>query len=309
MGKLIQLLRNRDFLLILSVILGLIIGDGARWTKMFVIPALGVVMTLSIMGIPGSLFRSPRALLLPALIGLAMNYGLLGGLFFLLNFLIIQDPSLKAGFIILLAVPPAVAVIPFSMLLKGDVSFSLIGAIGGYLGALILMPLITIGFLGPEFVDRSKVIMIMLELIVIPLLFSRLLRWRGFSEKIEPYKGMFTNWGFFLVNYTIVGLNRSIILNHPSAIAPVALVALFSTFLMGFVIGKIGRLFQVEPGKLVSLTLLGTHKNTGLAAGLALSLFDERTALPATVCTIFMIVYIVWLNFKQTRFSRGDRHN
>jgi BASS family bile acid:Na+ symporter len=59
----------------------------------------------------------------------------------------------------------------------------------------------------------------------------------------------------------------------------------------------------VDPKKIISLVLLGTNKNTGLAAGLALALFGDRTALPATVSTIFMIVYIVWLGFKQRKSS------
>jgi hypothetical protein len=49
--------RNRDFLLILSVVLGLVNENGAHGTKSIVIPALAMVMTLSIMGISGSVFR------------------------------------------------------------------------------------------------------------------------------------------------------------------------------------------------------------------------------------------------------------
>jgi len=66
---------------------------------------------------------------------------------------------------------------------------------------------------------------------------------------------------------------------------------------------KIGRIFKVDPKKVISLVLLRTNKNTGLAAGLALALFGDRTALPAAVSTIFMIVYIVWLGFKQRKSS------
>jgi bile acid:Na+ symporter, BASS family len=80
-------------------------------------------------------------------------------------------------------------------------------------------------------------------------------------------------------------------------------VALAAIFLLGFVIDQIGRFLGVEPRKRLSLVLLGTHKNTGLAAGLALTLLGERTALPATVSTVFMIVYVVWLSIKQRRFS------
>jgi BASS family bile acid:Na+ symporter len=261
-------------------------------------------MTLSVMAIPAGIFRSPRAFLLPILIGLAINYGLLGGLIFFLNGLLIDDNALKTGFIIVLTVPPAVAVIPFTLLLKGDTTFSLMATIGCYLGALILMPLITIGYLGPTFVDQQKVTLIMIELIGIPLLFSRLLKWREFSKKIEPYKGTIINWSFFLVTYTIVGLNRGIFLNHPSAMVPVALVALAGTFLMGFGIEKGGQYFGISRERLISLVLLGTQKNTGLAAGLALTLFNDRTALPATVYTIIMIIHFVWLSTRQKRLKR-----
>jgi hypothetical protein len=98
----------------------------------------------------------------------------------------------------------------------------------------------------------------------------------------------------------MVGLSRSIFLEHPFSIVPASLVALASTFLQGFGIEKIGRLWQATPQKLVSLVLLGTHKNTGLA----LTLFDDRTALPAMVSTIFMIFYFIWLNARSTILRR-----
>jgi BASS family bile acid:Na+ symporter len=47
-----------------------------------------------------------------------------------------------------------------------------------------------------------------------------------------------------------------------------------------------------------SLVLLGTIKNYGLAGGLSLALFSTQTAVPATVSTIFMTVYIAWLGMK-----------
>jgi hypothetical protein len=57
-------------------------------------------------------------------------------------------------------------------------------------------------------------------------------------------------------------------------------------------------LVHVLPKTLVSL-LLGTLKNYGLAGGLALTLFSKETSVPATVSSVFMIVYIVWLEFKR----------
>jgi len=294
-----NLLKNRDFLLILSIVLGLFLGDGAQWTRNLVIPGLAVIMTLAVMGIPGSVFRSPRSLVIPTLVGLFLNYGLHGGVILGLSSLLVREEALQAGFVMVAAAPPAVAVIPFTVILKGDGPFSLVATVGGYLGALILMPLITFGLLGSGYADHGKLVWVMVELILAPLAVSWLLRRTNLSEKLEPYKGAVTNWGFFLVTYTIVGLNRSVFLTQPLSILPVFLVALAAIFLLGWTIERIGRLFKIDPQKRISLVLLGTHKNTGLAAGLALSLLGERTALPATVSTVFMIVYVVWLSIKQ----------
>jgi BASS family bile acid:Na+ symporter len=70
---------------------------------------------------------------------------------------------------------------------------------------------------------------------------------------------------------------------------------------LGWVIEKIGLLFRIDPDTITSLVLLGTLKNYGLAAGLSLALFSEQTAVPATVSSIFLIIYIIWLGFKKRR--------
>ncbi|MBI5966494.1 MAG: hypothetical protein HY882_01365 [Deltaproteobacteria bacterium] len=72
MNRKYQLLRNRDFLLLLAIALGLLWGQGAQWTEKTVIPALVVVMTVATMGVSGSVFLFPRSLLGPDLAGLAL---------------------------------------------------------------------------------------------------------------------------------------------------------------------------------------------------------------------------------------------
>jgi BASS family bile acid:Na+ symporter len=82
---------------------------------------------------------------------------------------------------------------------------------------------------------------------------------------------------------------------------PVAAIAIASTFLLGLVIDGVGRLFRVDAKIMKSLVLLGTIKNYGLAGGLAIAFFSKQTALPSTVSTIFMFVYIIWLDFNVRR--------
>ena len=298
MDPLKRLLRNRNVILTSALLIGLFWGKGARWTEPITLPALAIVMTLSTIGLPASAFRSYRGLLAPALIGIVMNYVILGIALLVLNAILIHDEALRMGFILIAAVPPAVAVIPFTFFLRGDETLSLIGTTGAYLGALIIMPVSALLFLGPGFVDATKLAVIMLELILFPVIVSRLLLRIGMASRLHSIRGPITNWSFFLLTYTIVGLNRDLILGQPLSLLPVVVIALASTFLLGWGIEKAGALLHLPEKVLTSLVLLGTLKNYGLAGGLALALFSKKTSVPATVSAVFMIVYIIWLELK-----------
>jgi BASS family bile acid:Na+ symporter len=299
MIKVQDLLRNRNIILILSLATGLIWGQGAQWTETTVLPALSIAMTLSVMGITGDSFRSLRTFITPALAGIIMNYVVLGGIILALSKLFIHDEALWIGFVILAAVPPAVAVIPFTLFLKGDTDFSIIGTISAYLGALLITPLMVLLFIGTSFVDPLKLMIITIELIFAPLLFARILIMTGIARLIEPIKGDITNWSFFLVSYTIVGLNQQVFLTQTMSLLPVAIISFMSTFLLGWIIGLFCKIARLDKKKTTSIVLLGTLKNYGLAGGLALSFFDTKTALPSTVSVVFMIVYIIWLELKK----------
>jgi BASS family bile acid:Na+ symporter len=283
----------------MALALGLLWGRGAQWIRELIVPTLILIMTISTMGVTESGFRSLRFLFRPAVAGIVMNYLILGALLLGLSALLIRDEELRVGFALIAAVPPAVAVIPFTFFLDGNTAFSLVGMIGAHLGGLVLMPLIILMFSGADFVSPSRLTIVMVELIFVPLIVSRILIRTGLSSRLDPVKGVITNWGFFLVVYTIVGLNRETMLRHPWSLMPVALIAVASTFLLGWGIERTGRFFRIEEKTLTSLVLLGTLKNYGVAGGMALALFSEKTSIPSTVASVFMIIYFIWLEFKK----------
>jgi bile acid:Na+ symporter, BASS family len=268
-------------------------------TKHLILPALALAMALSTMEIGSEVFIKPRSLLFPALLGIIMNYVILGNIIIGLSALLIRDEALWMGFVLLAAAPPAVAVIPFSGFLRGNGPLSLIGTVGAYLGALVIMPLITLTLLSTAAFDPLKLIMITLELIVLPLALSRLLIRKGWKERIEPYRGTIVNWSFFTVLYTMVGLNRNVLLSQTWSLLPVAIISLLSMFLLGFLIDWVCGLCHISKETRTSLVLLGTLKNQGLSSGLALTLFSQEAAIPSTVSTMIMIGYIIWLDFKK----------
>jgi bile acid:Na+ symporter, BASS family len=299
MTKMKTLLRNRNVIFLLALGAGLCLPWAAPVSRHLVLPALALAMALSTMEIGNESFARPRALLFPALLGIVMNYVVLGNVIIGLSALMISDDALWTGFVLLAAVPPAVAVIPFSGFLRGNGVISLIGTVGAYLGALAIMPLIALTLLRSTPFDPLKLLMIILELIVLPLALSRLLIRKGWKERIEPYRGTVVNWSFFIVLYTMVGLNRDILVGRTGSLLPVAVIALLSMFLLGFLIDWVCSLFHIPKETRTSLVLLGTLKNQGLSSGLALTLFGQAEAIPSTVSTIIMIGYILWLDFKK----------
>ncbi|MEI7673178.1 MAG: hypothetical protein WCK00_13785, partial [Deltaproteobacteria bacterium] len=253
-----SLLHNRNAIFLLALATGLALPAVTPVTRHLVLPALALAMTLSTMEIGNSLFRKPRALLFPAFLGIIMSYVILGNIIIGLAAFMIRDETIWTGFILLAAVPPAVAVIPFSGFLNGNGTLSFIGTVGAYLGGLVIMPLIAIGLHSSAALDPLQLLMVTLELIVLPLCVSRILIREGWRERIAPYRGNVTNWSFFVVLYTLIGLNRNTILGQPSILLPIVAVSVLTMFILGFLIDWIGSRFHLQRETRMSLVLLGT---------------------------------------------------
>ena len=295
----IRLLNNRNFVFILAITFGLLLPQAAQWTKILMMPALALVMTLATINVPNDYFLNPRAILKPSLAGILMTYVILSGAILLLSALLIHDENLWIGFVLIAAVPPAVAVIPFTAILEGNVSSTLSGTVASYLAALLIMPLMFWIFIGTGFADPYKLVRIMLLLIVLPLVLSRMILYFNWQDRIAPVRGSLTNWGFFIVLYSIIGVNRDLIFSRPLTIIPVAGIAFAATFVLGWIIQKTGVLFNVDKKNIISLVLQGTLKNQGISGGLAIALFAKEAAVPSAVYSIAMILYIIWLDWRK----------
>ena len=294
-----KVLNNRNFIFILAMILGLFLPQPAEWTKVLMIPALALVMTLATVNVPNNYFLNPRAILKPSLAGMFMSYIILAGVLLCLSALLIEDKNLWIGFVLIASVPPAVAVIPFTAILEGNVDYTLSGTVASYIAALLIMPVILWIFIGTVFEDPYKLLQIMLLLIVLPLILSRLILYFNWQEKLSSVRGFLTDWGFFIVLYSMIGVNRDLIFSNPLTVFSVAVISFCTTFVLGWVIQRICAFCKIDRKNMVSLVLLGTLKNQGIAGGLAITLFEKEAAIPSAIYSIFMIVYIMWLDWRK----------
>jgi BASS family bile acid:Na+ symporter len=294
----VRLLKNRNFILLLAIVLGLVIGEPvASRTEPLVLPLLALVMTLSAANVTSREFISLKAMPRTIIISIFLNYIVLGGVILLLAWWLIDDKDLWAGFVVLATVPPAVAVVPFSYALGGNTLFSLIGMTGAYLAALVIMPALMALFLGTGFFDPVKLLIILGELILVPIVLSRVLLFTGLMKRINPWRGTIVNWSFFIALFTIVGLNRQAFLGEFDILIRVVVIAVSSSFLLGYIVELVARALRINREESISMVLLGSLKNYGLASGILLTLLGERAAIPASVCTVFGILHLVWLGF------------
>ena len=296
MAIVIRLFRNRNFILIFAIVFGFAIGEwGAVWTESLILPALALIMTLSTATITSrdivSLKRMPGTILS----SLLLNYLIMGGITILLAMWLVDDYDLWAGLIILAAVPPAVAVVPFSYMLGANTVFSLAGLITTYLSALLITPAVILLFLNVGFLNPLTLLSTLGQLIVIPLVASRILIVTGLTRHISKWRGTVVNWSFFIVVFTIVGLNRQAFFGDFAILLKITIIAIITTFILGYIIELVAKLRHIDQATTISLILMGTKKNYGLASVIAFTLLSERAAIPGAIFLVFAILHTVWL--------------
>ncbi|MGV8059297.1 MAG: hypothetical protein AB2L12_14930 [Smithellaceae bacterium] len=285
-------------LFLLAGLTGIIIPQGAKIGTALILPALTIILTITLLRMPRGFFRHPGTLLFPAIWGNIMNYLILGNFIILASIFLIRDESLWIGMVLIAAVPPAVSIMPLAKLFRTEQKTSFGGLAGAYVGAILITPLMGIGFLKYIPLNYYGIILLVLGLIILPLAFSRVAVDRNWDKTLEPYKEIINDWCFFIVFYALMASSRYHIFRGSLDLLFIAVIAAASTFLLGYAIEKICIFYRVPRERIISLLLLGTLKNYVLAGGIALVVFNKQAALPAIVFIFFMFIYELWLKYR-----------
>ena len=294
-----KFLGHRNFILPLAFILGFTFPQLAQRTKSLTIPALVLVMTISIAQIPTREIIKWKSLARPLAIGILFNYLFLTSLLLMFTYWCNFSEPIRIGMILVAAAPPGIAVLPFTSLLAGNSILSLFATFGTYLSSIFIMPGLIWLLTGTETFPMSKLVITLVELIVLPTILSRFLLFKGFYQKIIPWKGIIVNWGFFVVFFVVIGLNQKNILEQPEILIKIFLIAFVSTFLGFILLNIILKKKGINQKELISMTLLGTFKNSGFAAAIALTLFDKTTSMPGAIISAVYALYMIWLGGKR----------
>jgi len=294
-----KFLGHRNFILPLAFILGFAFPQLAQWTKSLTIPALVLIMTISIAQIPTREILKWRSLAQPLAIGILFNYLFLASLLLIFTQWFNFSESIRVGMILVASAPPGIAVLPFTSLLAGNSILSLFATFGTYLSSMFIMPGLIWLLTGSATFPMSKLVITLLELIVLPIILSRFLLFKNFYQRIIPWKGTIVNWGFFIVFLTVIGLNQKTFLEQPDVLIKIFFIALVSTFLGFILLNILLKKIGINQKERISMILLGTFKNSGFAAAIALTLFDETASLPGAIISAVYALYMIWLGSKR----------
>ena len=297
-----------NLIFLLALICGMFLPQGFQIGNALILSALMVMLTITLLRFPRGFVLSPGPLLFASIRSNVMNYLVLGNFIILASIFLIHKQELWIGMVLIAAMPPSVAIIPLGNSLRADKTSVFTGMAGAYLGALLIIPLIGLGFLKYIHLSYWNLILLVLELILLPLALSRLAVDKAWDKIIEPYEETIIDCCSFIVFYTITASSRNILPDWSSDLFIIALIAFVSIFFFAFAIGKIGNYFHDPENKNTSFLLLGTMKDCGLAGGIALILFNQEAALPSLIFAISTFIYMNWLKYKMRHIINGTNN-
>jgi len=269
-----------------GLVVGFATGGFPAYSKEIAEVALILGMTFSLTEISISGI-SPREELRRFLVAFGMSYVVLSGL--ILSFAVLSpDPQIRNGWVLMAAVPPAIAVVPITSILKGDTRRSLVSLALLYVLGLGLVPAITLAFTNQTAPFEALVLQTVL-LIGVPLVASRFFRrWSRTAE----FRTSAVSISFFFLVIAIAGSTRGPLLAHPELIASLAVLGFGRTFLLGGLVFVVTRTLHVPWADRVAVTAFSSFKNLGLTVVLAFAVFGPEATLPSIVSLVFEILWL-----------------
>lgn len=289
------LLTNRNFIFLMGIAAGFILGDKAAFLKESTPYLIGFILAVSTSSFR---FRS----LVPVMRNIGpvascvfLSFFVYGVVLLSLAWLTNAPEPVWLGYVVIAATPPAIAIIPFTFNLNGDTRFSISGVFGANLLGIVITPLIFYIFLGDSMVSSLALFIILVKMLIVPLGVSRMLRWRRVYPFFDKYRGILIDYGFLLVAMTVIGLNRDLIFNNPDLIIKPVLIFIFLIFVLGNAFKWFLSRYYPDHETVMSLYLMLVVKNAGFAAVVAMNLFpDILVSLPPAILSVFLPVFYIF---------------
>ena len=293
-----RIILNRNFILVFAVIMGMIFGDYAIHIKDYTIYVLALTMIFSTTGIDSKALLPVKKLFKPMLVGTLLNYFVFGAVVLVLAWLLMPTKELFMGFVVIVAAPPGVAVIPFAGILKGDIEYSILGVFGAFLASIAIAPGLIELFSKTADVSSWSLFVLMIKLVLVPLILSRLLLFKPVFKYVAKIRGKVVDWGFAIIIFTAVGMNRAVFFSNPVILLLSSVVLLAATFGIGTLYEFFSKKTGIKADRSITQVLLLTVKSSGFSVVTALTLFGKEAAIPSAILAVIVLLYLLFLSIR-----------
>ncbi len=301
MKSLKDIILNRNAILVLAVIAGLTFGDYATLIKDYNIYILAITMTFSMTGLNLLVIKSFKRVVKPFFMGAILNYLVFGAVILPLAWWLMPTKELFYGFVVIVAAPPGVAIIPFSYILKGRVEYAIIAVTGAFVASIAFAPLLVNTFAKGQGISPYDLFETMVQLVLIPLAIAQVLRVRPFIKYVQMVRGKVVDWGFALLIFVAVGMNRQVFFSNPTILLLVVITIVIATFGLGAIYNLIARKMKVPNDIIITQNMLATIKSSGFSVFTALTLFGKEAAIPSAILAVMVLIYLIYLSLMSNK--------
>ncbi|MDD3566787.1 MAG: hypothetical protein PHT92_00150 [Bacteroidales bacterium] len=296
-----SVLLNRNSILVFAVIMGLVFGDYSIYIKDYNIYILAITMTFAMTGLNLLLIKSFKTVAKPFVMGAVLNYIVFGAVLLPIAWLLMPTKELFYGFVVIVAAPPGVAIIPFSYFLKGRVEYAIIALTGAFVASIFVAPLLVNTFARGEGVRPYDLFITMVQLVLIPLAIAQILRTKPLLKYVEIVRGKVVDWGFALLIFVAVGMNRQVFFSDPQVLILVIITIALATFGLGAVYNLLAKKMKLPTDLMVTQNMLSTIKSSGFSVVTALTLFGQEAAIPSAVLAVVVLLYLIYLSLRSSK--------
>jgi BASS family bile acid:Na+ symporter len=281
-------LESYSVMMVLGLVLGLITGGSPWYTKEISMISLAVLMTLSLSTVS---LREAKGKdhWTHAAVALAINYIMLTAVILAVGRLFSDD--IWPGWVLMAAAPSAISVVPFTRVLGGKTTKALFSTAVNYVVALVLMPVLTLLLIGSA-VSATSLVYSLIILIALPMVASRAVMRLSIKKQTNT---VLTNLMFAVLIFAVAGSNRDAFFGDPVLVLAISGACIIRTFGTGLATEFSLRKLRMEKSERIGYVLFGSYKNLGLTATLAIALFEPIVAVPATICIVFEVVWVIFL--------------
>lgn len=291
-----KLIFNRNIVLIGAIVLGIVAGGLSDILKDSSIYILAIVMTFATTGIETKGLLPISKSIKTMGVSILLGYFIFSTVLLTLSWLLIDNTYLFYGMVIIAASPPGGALIPFTQILKGDMNYSMVGTLGAFIASIFVAPLIIMFFAGADTLNPIDLLVIMGKIIVVPFFISRFLLFKKVYPVVEKIRGRLVEFGFAIIIYIAVGLNRDVLFANFDILASISTVLVISIFGLGGLHRIVSKRLNINKQVIISQNLLLTVKSAGFSASTSLIIFGKEAALPAAIYSIIGLFYLLYLS-------------